>query len=251
MQRINELVRETLQPPSVPSGTPPILTRRKLLPPDERICPMCKGMEWMIQDWDNQLMRCPVCATGQQYKVLVEQCGLSDEMRGWTFASSRRVNGTKAAHEAGEWLAKHPAWLLTLHGPNGVGKTRLMACICNAGIAEGWPSVYVTTAQVLDHLRRAYDPGTGEVTFDGMWERLVKARILCLDEVDRWNPTEWAREKFFELVDLRYRNGSQCLTVFATNASLDSAPDYLVSRMRDGRSRVFDMSGPDLRRVQH
>lgn len=195
------------------------------------------------------LTRCPICSTGQQARVLYALSGLSDEMRGWTFANSNRPPKLKAAYEAGAWLAENPSWWLTLQGPNGIGKTRLMACIVNAAIAAGRSATYVTTPQVLDHLRSAYAPNA-PVTYDGMWERLVNATVLCLDEVNRWNPTAWAQEKFFQLLDERYRDGAKKLTVFSYNGSAADLPDYMTSRMRDGRSRYYELTGPDLRKVQ-
>jgi DNA replication protein DnaC len=170
-------------------------------------------------------------------------------MRGWTFQATIRTAENALAHDYGRELAARPRWLYTLQGTYGIGKTRLLACLVNGGRAAGWTSVYVTMAELLDHLRRAYAPSVPALTFDGLWDRIVNATILAIDECDRFNPTPWAQEKFFELIDLRYRAGSQCCTAFATNASLDDLDVYLASRMRGRGSRVFEMTGGDLRQA--
>jgi DNA replication protein DnaC len=129
-----------------------------------------------------------------------------------------------------------------------VGKTRLLVCIVNAGRAAGLSSVYMTTAGLLSHLRATYAPDAPH-GFDATWDRITRARILVLDELDRWNPTAWAQEKFFELIDHRYREGATVLTAFASNARLEELPGYLASRIADHRCLLFTIEGPDQRRV--
>lgn len=194
-------------------------------------------------------MRCSTCGTQRQTEYLQRIDGLSREMRGWQFGNTARHARNQQALDDAMALALSPEWFYTLTGPYGVGKTRILVCIVNAGREAGWPSVYMTTAALLDHLRTAYAPGS-DVTFDAMWERIVTARILALDELDRWNATAWAQEKFFQLIDERYRNGADRLTVFATNANVDTLPGYVVSRMFDRRCRVYELTGADVRRVR-
>lgn len=170
-------------------------------------------------------------------------------MRGWSFANTTRHSRNAAAYDDAQAVASSPEWFFTLTGQYGIGKTRLLSCIVNAGRASGWPSVYMTTAALLDHLRSAYAPESG-IAFDALWERITSARILAIDELDRWNPTPWAKEKFFQLIDERYRRGAEQLTVFATNAGVDALPGYVVSRMFDRRCRVYELTGADVRRMR-
>ena len=92
--------------------------------------------------------------------------------------------------------------------------------------------IYTTTADVLDYLRSAYAPNA-EVSYDGRFDTLRQARVLALDEFDRWAPTAWAQEKFFQLIDYRYRNADNLLTVFAANSDISILPGYIASRMND------------------
>jgi DNA replication protein DnaC len=194
-----------------------------------------------------RLITCPDCGQDRAEAALARLSGLSPELRALSFA--RTVPLYPEVKAAAERLAADPRWFFTLAGPPGRGKTHILACLVNAGIAAGYASVYTTTAELLDHLRATFRPDA-PVTFDALWERVMAARILALDEVDRMNATPFAVEKFFELVDVRYRHGADRLTAFATNSAVDDLPEYLVSRMRDKRSALFELAGVDVRQVR-
>lgn len=215
-------------------------------------CSVCQDMRFVYAP-DPQapvtgmrVVRCPACGQQSQQQRLQRYSGLAPEMAAWTFANTVRTGLNQAAYDAAQELAARPRWFLTLEGDNGVGKTRLLAALVNAGLGHGWTSVYTTTADLLDHLRATFEPDA-EAGFDSLWERLMQARILALDEFDRWNPTPWAEEKFFQLVDHRYRHGAELLTAFATNSPVDALAPYLASRLRDQRCRYFVLLGADKR----
>jgi DNA replication protein DnaC len=197
---------------------------------------------------DDPLCRCSVCGPQRQAEYLRKMDGLTNEMRTWAFANTVTTRNAEAWQTA-QAVAQSPEWFFTLTGPYGVGKTRMLTCIVNAAREARWPAVYLTTAELLDHLRSAYAPGAN-VSYDAMWDRVSTARVLALDELDRWNPTPWAQEKFFQLVDARYRAGAEMLTVFATNSGIEGLPGYVQSRMMDRRCRIFNMTGGDVRQVR-
>jgi DNA replication protein DnaC len=197
------------------------------------------------------IVRCDVCGSGKQQSYLRDLCGLAGEQLIWTFANSKRNEANGAAFDAAELLAGNPQRFLALLSPAkyGVGKTRLLACIINAARTAGHTAIYTTTADVLDYLRSAYAPNA-EVSYDGRFDTLRNARVLALDEFDRWAPTAWAQEKFFQLIDYRYRNAETLLTVFAANSDISILPGYIASRMNDVSNYVFLMTGQDVRRVR-
>lgn len=226
-----------------------------MLPGDPRLCPMCKGKEWLAYDVPvghplfREIVRCTVCGEGRQQAYLRDLCGLRGDMLEWTFANTTRNAANAEAYDVARELAQHPARLYTLLGDYGVGKTRLLACIINAGRAAGWVSIYTTTANLLDYLRGAYEAGAS-LKFDARWELLSTAQILAIDEFDRWSPTPWAREKFETLLNERYANGGQQLTAFAANAAMSDLPPYVRSRMSDSQCYLYRMSGQDVRRMK-
>ena len=227
--------------------------------PDERICPRCRGMGWLVHDvspghalfGSRGLVPCDVCGQQRQAAYLLDLCGLTGEMLGYTFQTTKRLTANAAAYDAARQVVAYPQWFLTLQGAPGVGKTRLLGTIVNEARAAGRKAVYTTTAELLDHLRAAYAPGVaGALTFDALLDKVTDCTVLALDEFDRWNPTAWAQEKFFQLIEARYRDGERRLTCFATNAELDTLPQYITSRMQDRRCRVYTLSGPDIRRAR-
>lgn len=197
------------------------------------------------QDWT--MMPCPLCNSNGQQKYLERICGLSDEMRGWLYENTTDTDENGEAFDHGKKLAKKPFGFYTLTGPNGVGKTRLLACLVNAGRSEGWTSVYTTMAELLDDLRVTF-ASDSSLTYSVTMQRVVEARILAIDECDRFSPTPWAKEKIFQIIDERYRNCNQMCTAFATNAGMDSFDGYIASRMRDRRFAIYELGGGDWRK---
>lgn len=196
-----------------------------------------------------KLQRCDVCGESRAQEYLRALCGLRGEMLAWTWNNTDRTTANAAAYDSAQFLAAQPASFYTLLGKFGVGKTRLLACIVNAAREAGRTAVYTTTTDLLDYLRSAYNPETRGVTFDDRWETITSARVLAIDEFDRWNPTDWAREKFEQLIDARYRNRGAQLTAFAANAELAALPGYVTSRMRDVTCYLYQMTGQDVRRL--
>ena len=220
-------------------------------------CPKCRGYGWLQYDVPvghpqfSSLVRCDVCGSGQQQNYLRDLCGLSSDQLTWTFSNTDRTKVNELAFDAAQLLAGNPQRFLALLSPAkfGTGKTRLLACIINAARTAGHTAIYTTTADVLDYLRSAYAPNA-EVSYDGRFDTLRNARVLALDEFDRWAPTAWAQEKFFQLIDHRYRNADNLLTVFAANSDISILPGYIASRMHDVANYVFVMTGQDVRRVR-
>ncbi len=144
----------------------------------------------------------------------------------------------------------------TVWGPYGTGKTTLLCAAVQHSINEHMlTAVYVQLADLLDHLRRAYQPGMEQV-IDQFWQTLIECDVLAIDELDRFKSTEWAEQKLFQFINERY-NRAAGLTIFATNRTVKPAmtegiiaetPGYLESRLLESGNRVIVMSGQDLRR---
>ena len=145
--------------------------------------------------------------------------------------------------------ARQPHDFLTLTGRTGVGKSTLLAAMVNTALASHFTAYYTTTADLLDSLRATFKSGA-EVGYDGQWERLKNVRVLCLDELDRFNASDWALEKLFQLMSARYDYGRDRLTGLATNAGIATFPPYLRSRMLDRECSLFELTGQDVRQCQ-
>ena len=225
-------------------------------------CPHCHGAAWLYRDfgpqtnWKTQLVRCDVCSEARQQEHLRRLSGLSAEMLTWTLANFKRRPERAQAVQAALAAIREPRYWLTFTGEPGTGKTYLLASIVNALRQAGHTAVYTTMADLLDHFRQAYRPGAGEPDYDDLWEKVVGAKCLAIDEIEKFRPTPWAEEKVFQLLDERYRQASRQLTVFASNRKiahgvqlLDDTryPGYLESRLLDGRNVVVALRGGDVR----
>lgn len=225
-------------------------------------CEVCKGVGFVIDEdawlkgrYRDGLVPCPQCDHERMQKHLEAISGLSEDMRGWDFRRWRKEFGRADAFEAAQCAVKEQRGFLTFWGSWGTGKTFLLACIVNECCRQGVTAVYTTVPDLLDDLRESFDP-EAEKGFSQLWDRVLKAKVLALDEIEKFRASAWAEEKFFQLVDNRYRRAAECLTVFATNAEVKRGSTiiretryrgYLESRLLDGRFKVVEFKNGDVR----
>lgn len=165
---------------------------------------------------------------------------------------TRRVNLTAeqwqnlehALRTAREFASNPQGWLV-IQGVNGCGKTHLAAAIGNYQLKRGKPVLFVSVADLLDHLRQAFNPGS-ELSYDALFERVKNTPLLILDDLGEHSATAWAQEKLYQIVNHRY---NACLpTVVTTCLAMDEIEARIGSRMMDPRvSNVFVMTAPDYR----
>ena len=106
-----------------------------------------------------------------------------------------------------------PGWLL-LTGPAGSGRTRLSAEMANRRTGAARPALYFVTADLLDRLRAAMNARTGgELSFTLLFEHVREAPFLILDDLDCVSPTDWGREKLFQLLNHRRNTGARTVLV--------------------------------------
>ena len=127
-------------------------------------------------------------------------------------------------------FASNPSGWLILIGPAGSGKTHLSAAIVNERIGHGFPAFFITTADLLDHLRSAYNPNS-ESSYDELFEQVRNVPLLVLDDFGAHSGSPWAKEKVDQL--LNHRFNSALPTVITTDISLTEQDDSVRSRFTD------------------
>lgn len=158
--------------------------------------------------------------------------------------NSERDSLRLAYKTALQFAAAPEGWLL-LEGPYGCGKTHLAAAIGNERLARGDMVLFITVPDLLDHLRSTYGPSS-EIGYDEMFDRIRGAQLLILDDLGAENPSQWAGEKLFQL--LNYRYSRRLPTVITTNVDLDRIDGRIRSRMLDeGLMRRARITAPDYR----
>ncbi len=126
------------------------------------------------------------------------------------------------ANEAGDDVVSRetpaPSWLALLGEP-GSGRTELAAELANRRIAEQRPALYFVAADLLDRLRAAMGASSAhELSYALLFEYVRDAPFLILDDLDCVSPTDWAREKLFQLLNHR-RNRRLRTVLIATEVS--------------------------------
>ncbi|MCC6803140.1 MAG: ATP-binding protein [Anaerolineae bacterium] len=233
---------------------------------DDELCTLCGrpslcgGLGYVRYDLPvdhpqfGQLFRCPNSPADPERLKRLRTLGNLDAFADKTFATFRtdlpmltptQAQSLQAALNAAQAYAANPDGWLLLEGTYGCGKTHLAAAVGNARLQVEDVVLFITTPDLLDHLRNTYGADS-ELGYDEMFDRLRNAPMLILDDLGVENPSAWAQEKLFQLLNHRY---SRMLpTVITTNADIDLLDPRVRSRLLDDtiihRIRI---SAPDYR----
>ena len=149
----------------------------------------------------------------------------------------------EAAYEAAREFAVNPQGWLVFIGPSGCGKTHMAVAIANERINKGFPVFFITAADLLDHLRSAFNPES-EITYDKLFEQVKNAPLLILDDLGAHSDKPWSNEKLDQLLNYRFNN--ELPTVITTTPPIEELGDRLVNRISDPHlSRVFQIEEED------
>ncbi len=201
---------------------------------DEGQCPVCRGAGLVhpllpsgTPDFSRVVpCRCRAAGLLREKQGLLERYSNLGYLSHYTFETLRpggRVGASqhyRSACEAARRFADSPKGWLVLVGPVGSGKTHVACAIANSRLSTGESAFYVGAADLLDHLRGAFNPGS-EVSYDELFERVKNAPLLVVDDVRAEGATPWARLKLEQILNHRYN--MKLPTVLTT----DMAPDEL------------------------
>ena len=140
------------------------------------------------------------------------------------------VDGFAVALESARRYAAEPRGWLVLVGPVGTGKTHLACAIANERLSRGEPAFYISAADLLDHLRAAFNPGS-ELTYDDLFNQVKNAPLLVLDDVRAEGATEWARQRLDQI--LNHRFNLRLPTVITSDSTLDDLEPGVTRRFGD------------------
>jgi DNA replication protein DnaC len=108
-------------------------------------------------------------------------------------------------------------------GKCGTGKTHIVKALGHAACMKGYSVLYVTTADMLDHLHASL----ADNTFRRVFRRYARVDVLCADELG-YLPLDRAKADYlFRLVSARHPTRS---LVVAANTRLDDWGDFFPSK---------------------
>jgi DNA replication protein DnaC len=141
------------------------------------------------------------------------------------------------------WLAEGMG--LTLTGRVGTGKTHVAVGLVKLACGLGIEARFLTMAELLGLLKSTYDGRGRETT---LLDELTALPLLALDDLGTENPTPWAQDRLYNLVNRRYL--AKRPIIATTNISLDDLANRLgertISRLW-GASLVVSFRGADYR----
>ncbi len=142
----------------------------------------------------------------------------------------RSQESFKKAYEAAKAFAVEPKGWLVLSGPSGSGKTHLAAAIVNERLKQGYPAFYISTPDLLDHLRATFNPES-EMPYDQLFGQVRNVPLLVLDDLGAQTGSAWGKEKLDQI--LSYRFNSKLPTVIIPIIPLEQLGERIRVRVMD------------------
>lgn len=232
--------RPALSHSSRESGADYTITVQSAPMPTPAVCPICHGAGFLRSDvapGHPQFGKPVACQCKELERKRKRRQQLFELSNLGVFADKRfesfdpRVPGLQEAFRVSVEFAKAPGGWLLFVGPNGCGKTHLAAAIANSCLEAGSVVLFSTVPDLLDHLRAAFAPDSGEV-YDQLFARMREAEVLVLDDLGAQQSSPWASEKLFQLLNYRYNSGFPTV-ITANPRGLQSTDERIRSRLSD------------------
>lgn len=131
----------------------------------------------------------------------------------------------------------------------GSGKTMLATALANELINEHHRYVkFATSLDILDEIRATYNHRGDDETESKLLRDLVTSEFLVIDDFGTERATDWAGEKFYQIVNKRYINKK--VTFYTSNYDLKTLKydDRITNRIRE-RSFIAHFPEESVREV--
>lgn len=227
-----------------------ISTSEPICEPD---CEICGGIGYLRYDVDYNhplFGKLDLCPNIDRWNLpFARQFGITKDESSLTWKSIMDVNDAKdGALMAKRLLDKGYGWLY-LWGSNGLAKTTILKIAVAQWIRDGHIGSYTRMAEILDHLRAAFDSDSGSFASEERLDFWAEVPLLAIDEFDRIRSTRFSSERQFLLLDRRYESAvaQRSITIIASERSPSGFPGYMKDRIYDGRFTVLNLQGDSLR----
>ena len=172
---------------------------------------------------------------GEIYPQMLLRMTFDDfDTKGGPGATQREQKELAEALERAREYAFYPSRWLLITGTRGAGKTHLAVAISKEVIDKDRSVFFAFVPALLDHLRKTFSTGS-VMGFDDLFEQVLNAPLLVLDDLGAENGTPWAEEKLYQIVVHRHEARlPTVITTSSTVADLDVSKPGIASRLNDG-----------------
>ncbi|MBA7701761.1 hypothetical protein ES703_110507 [subsurface metagenome] len=220
-------------------------------------CDKCASKNAKEEEEDERIRQ--LAQREERYRAIVAFAQIPPKWEEVTFENSNpdlNPRAFKVAKRYAErFTAQSPSLAFYSEG-NGVGKTRMAACIANY-VLHQWkmPVLFKKARDLMLDIRRTFSD-RGELTEADILDKVLSVRLLVLDDVGLDPASQWLQATYWTVFDRRLE---WQLPVIITTTIPFEAPEGKVSladRIGDGalsrlvelcQGNVIDMTGPDLR----
>ena len=159
--------------------------------------------------------------------------------------TERERESLERAFRTARVYAERPEGWLVFTGGHGCGKTHMAAAIANFRSRGGDATPVIPVPDLLDHLRRTFDPSS-RIAYDDLFDQVRTMPLLVLDDFGEHASTAWAQEKLYQIINYRYN--ARLPTVVTTSSKPEELESRIASRMLDMRvSNLVPIDAPDYR----
>jgi len=245
------------------------------LPKAPELCPECQfpvnetqhgwlGSDHRIYDSEigmttNELIPCPSCsgavgrrAAFERYRRLMEDARLPRASEHWTFETFPLLAGKgEAVRDVAMYARGENRSTFTnlyISGPFGTGKTGLAVCVLRARLQQGMPALFWTLPDLLTRIKATYD-AKREESENALIDQLGSVNLLVLDDLGTEKPSDWQREKLYQIVNRRMNDDRE--TVFTSNMTpfeLEAHVGPRIVERIEYRCLPVELGGVNLRR---
>ena len=168
---------------------------------------------------------------------------LGERFKNATFDSWVDLPGTGQCYSAikayAETFSKETDSGYCIYGRPGNGKSHLAAALVNEVVQRGYAAVFIEVPDLFSQIKATYGYD-GEGSEEDIMRSLTSCDLLVLDDAGAEKPTEWVQEKFYQIINARYKNRKP--VVITTNTKdMAGLEDIIGFRAYD---RVLEMCEP-------
>lgn len=224
-------------------------------------CPLCHGSGWMLYRGEDGNEYAKECECGSlQREIQRKRLTFASVPKAYREVSLKDMttkhynkpeskNTFKAVAEFIKWYLENleenianGKGIYLWSDTKGSGKTMLVAALANELLHKYKKVVkFATSLDILDEIRATYDKTSGESESE-LLNDLVNTEFLVIDDFGTERSSDWAGEKFYQIVNKRYINKK--VTFYTSNYDLMKLKydDRITSRIRE---RTFLVHFPE------